>query len=297
MRTARRLLFVFFVLCACRARSENSTGEALDKVRYSVVKVAVVAKQPAVAPTAGSPIVQLPDCFHGSRVCILGTGIAVSSNGDVITASHVATASIELRNVLHAEQVDSELVVGISIPNHEDSHGNTFASWTLEVDVEIKAIDTLHDLALLHAAKLPLRRRLGRIDDNVLSSPAWPVPVTLSPVRAKDAEPIFACGFPLGDPDMVTTNGTIGSAWASEIVSTARSSPNAYPIDVYKLDIQLTHGNSGGPIFRLSDQAVLGIVIEGHDNLPGAPPIAVPSKYITEFLTKNNVAWASSKGK
>jgi hypothetical protein len=276
-------------LCNHLALSEQLTEDGLSKVRASVVKVEIIVHP---APTL-IPKTQLPNCFNGAYVCIAGTGIVVSKTGDVITASHVAADSVKLINDLHALHIDARMVIGISIPNT----GNkvlTVASNTSLNDVEIKAIDPLHDLALLHVTNLPVSRVLIKTPTQEVKSPGWPAPVKIAPERAKDVEPIFACGFPLGESALVTTSGTVASAWSDETVLTARALPNAMPIDVYKLDIQITFGNSGGPIFRLSDNAVVGIVIEGSTVVGGAPT-AVPSKYIAEFLANNGVSWEKAE--
>jgi S1-C subfamily serine protease len=288
MRKAWRLLCILFLMCSSTAFSQTSTEDVLGNVRESVVTVEVFLHS-TPGPEAGA--VPLPDCLRSSSGCILGTGIVVSKNGDVVTASHVAAAANQLLNTLRPSHIDVQLVIGVSFSNIENQH-LVLRESTLEVPAEIRAIDPLHDLALIRVLNLPVPVPLIRTPTaTVGATPAWPAPVKFAIERAKDAEPIFACGFPLGEQALVTTNGTIASAWSTETVLTARGLPNAESIDIYKLDIQLTHGNSGGPIFRLPDQAVVGIVIEGSDVVIGAPPVAVPAKYIVGLLTQNGVPW------
>lgn len=286
--------FVSCLLCTCCAFAQQTPESALDKVRSSVVKIEIVIHPtvPLTSPVDSQP---LPDCFQGQVSCIAGTGIVVSSTGDVITASHVATESIHLINALQGRRIAADLEVGISVPNIENAH-LTFGANTSRVRVEIKAIDQLHDLALLHAPILPVPHELLRFRDQSIMSPAWPAPIRFGSERASDAEPIFACGFPLGEPALVTTEGSIASAWSNETVLTAQNLRDATPIEVYKLNLQSTFGNSGGPIFRSSDQAVVGIIIE-MSKIPGGAPTAVPSKYITAFLTEQGVPWQTAKKK
>jgi S1-C subfamily serine protease len=282
------------MLCACCVFADKPTESVLGRIRASVVKVEVVIL-PGAPPRPFPDPKQLPECFQGRFVCIVGTGIVVNSNGDVITASHVATDSTQLINALQGKQIVAHLMVGISFPNIESAH-LTVAAATSEVNAEIKAVDPLHDLALLHVPNLPVLRELVHTPTQSVMSPGWPAPVNFAPKRAQDAEPIFACGFPLGESALVTTQGSIASAWSDETVLTARNLRDARSIDIYKLNLQSTFGNSGGPVFRSSDQAVIGIIIEG-SSIPGGAPTAVPSKYVTEFLTQNGVAWQRAKKK
>jgi S1-C subfamily serine protease len=213
----------------------------------------------------------------------------------VVTASHVAAESSQIINALQAMQIAPRLAVGIEVPNIENAQFNFVAGTTL-VNAEIKAIDPLHDLALLHVQNPPAPREIIHTPTRSVMSHGWPAPVNFASERAQDAEPIFACGFPLGEPALVTTLGSIATAWASETAITARNLGDPHPIDIYKLDLQITFGNSGGPVFRSSDQAVIGITIE-MSTIPGGAPSAVPSKYITDFLTQNGVAWQTAKKK
>jgi S1-C subfamily serine protease len=273
------------------AFSQKSTEDVLGNVRDSVVSVEVFLHS---RNGLGSPTIPLPACLQDS--CILGTGVVVSESGDVLTASHVAAAALQMLGPLRAGHVDVQLVVGVSFGHYNDGQF-ILKVGTREVPAEVKAVDPVHDLALLHVSELPRPYPLIRTPSSLVSEGGWPRPIKIAPERARDAEPVFVCGFPLGEQALVTTSGEVASAWSSGVVLTAIGRPDAEPIDLYKLDIQLTHGNSGGPVFRLSDQAVVGIVIEGSDTIIGAPPVAVPSEYIATFLTQNGVTWVAAKTK
>jgi len=102
------------------------------------------------------------------------------------------------------------------------------------------------------------------------------------------------CGFPLGSENLVTTQGSIASAWKLKVPENARERGGKEKLDMYQGDIRIDRGNSGGPVFRSKDGAVLGLAVE-MQNSSSAFAYFIPAKYITEFLDKSHVRYARSK--
>jgi len=108
--------------------------------------------------------------------------------------------------------------------------------------------------------------------------------------RPRDGEEIFACGFPFGEPGLVTTSGAIASAWKTDLLIAAKAAGVVETVETYWADLRINPGNSGGPVFRTSDQSVLGMAVE----FKGTLGVVVPAKYIAEFLKAHAIQWSSA---
>jgi S1-C subfamily serine protease len=276
---------------------QKSTADLVDLVRPAVVQVVVKITLPSFNRTIPPPLDQL---FLNRPVFVVGTGFFVNAAGDVVTASHVANGLQvpgrppelgvqQIIQILKANGIDAIAAIGVSIPNVETSRLKV-ESGTLLFPATLTATDADHDIAVFHATVNPFTNM-----PKTFGGPgAVGLPQTkagfvhLATKRPRDAEEIFACGFPFGEPGLVTTSGTIASAWKSETLLTARASsgiPN--PTEVYWADLRVNPGNSGGPIFRMRDHAVLGIVVENEGNLG----FVVPAKYVADFLKAHGIQW------
>ncbi len=100
-----------------------------------------------------------------------------------------------------------------------------------------------------------------------------------------------------GPSAITTTSGHVATAWGSEVPEHAHQTGLSGEIDVYRLDMTATSGNSGGPAFRSNNQQVIGMIIEvlGNTNGGGWTATAIPSHYITEMLDKDNIPWKSTQ--
>lgn len=298
-----RLAFIFFLI-ACSAiclfaksPTTKSTADLVDLVRPSVVQVAVELTPLDPRSAIPSPLDQ---CFRGGAICVVGTGFLVNSTGDVVTASHVANGIQgnaqalgvqQIIQMLEANGIHAEPRIAVSIPNVETSH-LTVASASQLFPATLVAADAEHDIAVFHATVNPftdMPKTFGGSGTAGLSQ-AKARFVHLALKRPRDGEEIFACGFPFGESGLVTTSGAIASAWKSETLSTAKATVRPLPVDIYQVDLRLNPGNSGGPVFRMQDQAVLGMAVELKGNLG----IVVPAKYIAEFLKAHGIQWSSA---
>jgi len=226
----------------------------------------------------------------------------VNSNGDVVTALHVADGYIDkngqqipgarqILDELSKSGIESEIVIGVSLPNVESTRIN-IAAGTSYYSADIATIDASHDLALIRPRLNPfthMRPIFGGPDAVDIPKQAVSY-VTFSVARPKDAEEIFACGFPLSQHGLVTTLGYIASAWNSRVLLRAEAAGFNYPTEMYIIDLRINPGNSGGPVFKTSDHSVIGTAVESFGNLG----IVVPAKFITAFLTSSNIPWTDA---
>lgn len=84
--------------------------------------------------------------------------------------------------------------------------------------------------------------------------------------RPRDGEPIAVSGFPLNKPVLISTVGHLASSWPIEIDATNVGFTPGVPRverETYLADVTANAGNSGGPVYRLSDSAVIGVLVAG----------------------------------
>jgi S1-C subfamily serine protease len=281
---------IVLTLASSQATPPKSTeADLIGKVRSSVVRIKVVVKlgppnSPTVTPEPTSPLPpEIANCFHQRVVCLLGTGFFVNDSGDVVTAAHVAMAAQQVVNVLHDHGVDSSISMDVFFPNIEQ-RGFLFQQSAAGFTSDVVGIDREHDIAILR----PENRNPFKSMPPVAQVPGLNVPPStpgfdrISNERPRDGDDVTACGYPFGDPGLVTTTGRIASAWKSEVLA---MSPTQSSIETYWLDVRINPGNSGGPLFRNKDAAVIGEVVQKSELNPADTNndigIVIPSKYIS----------------
>jgi S1-C subfamily serine protease len=300
------VLYVAILLCGSgvhrlSAQTARSLPDVIDSIRPAVVKVYLYAEpSPNGHPEVVSAATQ--QCFGGSSGCVLGTGFIVNDRGDTVTALHVVDGyqtpdgrnfpgAKQLQAELHAAGIKSHLSIGIPTSNI-DTGPIQIRSGTFGNPASVIATDPAHDLALIRPNDYPLHDAPQTVVDIYAKSSRTKLQfVTFSNVRARDAEPIFACGYPFGEAGLVTTSGTIASAWNDAVLLRATASGFSASQEVYNVDLRINPGNSGGPIFRLSDHSVIGVAVQSLGSLG----IAVPAKFVTEFLTDQGVPWTKAE--
>lgn len=296
------LLFAFtcvwlLIAESLTAAAQKSTADLVDLVRPAVVQVAVKINPLDRRNAVPSP---LDRCFRGRAICVVGTGFFVNAAGDVVTASHVAKGVQgrapepgiqQIIQVLEANGIHADTYIAVSWPNVETSQ-LTVASASQLFPATLMAADAEHDIAVFHATVNPftnMPRTFGGPGAAGLPQ-ATAKFVHLALKRPRDGEEIFACGFPFSEAGLVTTSGAIASAWKTDTLNTAEAAEHPLPIEIYQVDLRLNPGNSGGPVFRMHDQAVLGMAVESKGSLG----IVVPAKYIAEFLKAHRIQWSSA---
>jgi S1-C subfamily serine protease len=247
-----------------KAASQKTTADLIEQVRPAVVQVYVVITDPPHPAQEPLPISQpLKDCFGWRRICVVGTGFFINDSGDVVTASHVADAVQQIIQLLGTNGIHARAGIGLSVPNSEStsltssSNGMGFFSTLLARDAE-------HDIAVFRPETNPFSNMPPFFGGSGASGlPQTKVTfVRLAIGRPSDGEEIFACGFPFGNSGLVTTSGAIASAWKTELLSTAKAAGSINSVDVYWVDLRVNPGNSGGPVFRMSDHAAIGMAVE-----------------------------------
>jgi S1-C subfamily serine protease len=283
---------------AAKPKETPKLADLIDIVRPSVVKVEVIIRDfgrrlpPQVPPG-------IRNCFGETERCIVGTGFFVNSNGDVITACHVvdgytdAPGVKQIIEILNAVGIRSEMVIGVAIPNI-DTERIVIASGTMVYPASTVATDPAHDVALIRPINNPFTRTVKLFGGNAAQGfpEGKPTFVTFSVARPRDGEDIFACGYPFGQSGLITTSGTLASAWNTMPLLRAESAGVKFPVEVYWVDLRVSPGDSGGPVFKVSDQSVIGIAVEeatGH-----GVGIVIPAKFVTAFLKSQGVTFASA---
>ena len=293
MRLLTSLIALMGLCLTSECQQGRRISDLVEQVRSSVVRIIVNVNGGILDQSTLSNLPQgIRDCFSPTGVqCIVGTGFFVNSSGDVVTAAHVAQAVSEIGKALHSAGRSSTVFVGVSFPN-VDTPSVKIESSTQAYPLDLVGIDVTHDLAVEHSRINPFAGMVSPFG----GTGAGGIPtakasfVRLAVDRALDGQDVFACGFPFGSAGMVTNSGNVGSAWNSENLLTAKAAGVANSVDVYQADLRINPGNSGGPMFRVSDQAVLGVVIEERGTLD----TVVPSKYVADFLSKENIAFTLS---
>jgi S1-C subfamily serine protease len=241
-----------------------------------------------------------------------GTGFIVSDEGHVVTALHVLSfldryqRGILLNGTLYPPG-RHRLLVGLQFPNTDTGPWRIRASFS-DAPFTVVDKDEVHDLALL---------KLDRP-----FSPEIPHSVVkFSVARPDEGSRVAVSGYPLGEDVLVTTSGSIASAWEGKRVQQPVPGRPGLTVpsiaDQFLIDIHLNHGNSGGPVYSPDTSAVIGVadaytlednvMIEG---LPGSAPepaydkdtgralmtnaglgVVVPARYVVALLKKNSVKW------
>jgi S1-C subfamily serine protease len=284
-----------------------SLPEMIEHVRGSIVGIIVeLDRRQLQHPPVPSSIT----CFNEGK-CVVGTGFFVNDKADVVTASHVADGVTSLLQQLAASNIAARALLEIDMPNFENKAIGRAQVTMLRghklFGFRIQDEDRAHDIAILSPTMPNLFEQARR---PVISAETTektteheptnsPSAVTFDITRPREGEDVFACGYPLGAADVTTTSGHLATVWESEVPRHARELGLSGSVDVYRLDLTATFGNSGGPAFLAKDQGVIGMIIEGN-GVPGGggwTATAIPSHYITEMLDKNHIVWNSSVGR
>ena len=263
--------------------AKKSTADLIELVRPEVVQVVVRIAREDIGKPIPAPLDQW---FKDIPIVVEGTGFFVNDAGDIVTASHVVNGTQQIIQKLAESGIHADTLIGVSLPN-VDKNGLTISSPTELFPVALVAVDPKHDIAVFHSTDNPFKSK-----SKMFSGPGTPQRTTkfaqLTTDRPRDGQEVFACGFPLNESGMVTTSGAIASAWKTKKLLTATTDTDF--VEVFWADLRVNGGNSGGPVFRIYDQAVLGMAVE----LDGSLAIVVPAKYISAFLTDHSIKWNSA---
>src|ERR1700676_663233 len=91
---------------------------------------------------------QLKPCFEESDYCVIGTGVRVNDDGDVLTAAHVAKDTNVVTQALRDMAIGSEVMIAGPARNAEYVK-TAVRGVSGAFRASIKAIDAEHDVAIL----------------------------------------------------------------------------------------------------------------------------------------------------
>ena len=167
-----------------------------------------------------------------------GTGFIVE-NDLAITALHVIKA---------ISKANGRMLIGVALNDDPSGRIKIRGSFILS-HAEVVKIDEMNDIALLQLTggkKFNLLTSGISIGDN-------PHPVTIDTVDfdidlPENGELIATSGYPLSEPQLVTSSGIIASNWTLEEGQ-----------ERFLADMTINRGNSGGPVYLHKNGKVIGV--------------------------------------
>jgi hypothetical protein len=281
---------------AITAAAAVGCGDAPDAARPLASLGEGVARVEVVWRDAGG--------IHRSRA--FGTAFRVGSQGELLTAHHVAANARSQRQKLGRE-TRPRIHVTFAAAGPEPGSG---ADESLSIEVAIAAEDPEADLALLRSVEPP--REGG--DGSARRGPAGGVasgtvaPLASAPPAAESA--VSVVGYPIGEPDLVMRTGRLldpallDDAPAASEPLRRRLAEHVRDGVVLLADVETRLGNSGAPIYLAESGEIIGLcsaVVLRNDitrgNLiplphpPGAPiTVIITADRIHRFLAAHRAS-------
>jgi S1-C subfamily serine protease len=208
---------------------------------------------------------------------VLGTGFLVTEDGLIVTAKHVADVASEMLEGPGSRT----LVASFAAPNVDTPTLKMRANFS-SVPLTLVSVDADNDLGLLRLGVSPDSIPVMQIVDNP-GEAARPRAAAISVDRPVEGELVAVSGYPLNEAALVTNAGSIASSWAVD-----EDNRN----DRYLGDFTANPGNSGAPVYRLSDGAVIGVcqggkltpVVGGAGKHAAFLTIIVPSQFVSSLV-------------
>lgn len=187
--------------------------------------------------TGISTIISKCKAATGQIICAdiekMGSGFFVSDQGDFITNSHVVTKmGIDKTGAIRVDY-SKQMLIKIN----DNIHKATLSS-DENADRPI-----VYDYAILKAT---------------ITSNAYIEIANVSEIG--QGEQVIALGYPLDFNELIVTAGTI-----SAVISRPSHINSLHRIKTFLTDTLVTYGSSGGPLIRISDGKVLGIITMPHE--------------------------------
>jgi hypothetical protein len=265
--------------------AEDALVQQIAAVRRMIVQIEVVSHGTVPSSTARL-------CpFNDAGKCVVGTGFFVSKQtGTVTTACHVTRAVKDILDDLSRNHVAGDLYIGWAMPNMEVPGAVVTTAGFKRFKAAIKEESRAHDLATIEPQVNPFTNHVEyKIGDRIVSRS--PICATLTADRPYDGQSVLACGYPLGSGDLVSTSGRVASAWILRPTSLATSLGITDLTNMTEVDLRVNPGNSGGPLFRSIDNAVVGVVVEVTSSQvsTGGLAYAVSARHLIDFLKDRNI--------
>lgn len=231
---------------------------------------------------------------------MVGTGFWVHSSGLAMTARHVTQDA----QGLVKQSPGSRIMLGLAIPNLTGPPITVRSSFEL-IDGQVLEEDGRHDIAILRAARNPFGAGrpsgVSRTSTGIAVNALYGLS-TLASSEVRDGERIAVSGYPLAEVALVTTSGSVASAFGVDVQQTQLpSGPPGFTVpdtaDSYLADVAVNPGNSGGPVYRVATGEVIGVCVAfriGVGNIQSSPffynsglSVVVPIKYGQELISRH----------
>jgi len=304
------------VLAVPQFRASNRLGAsglpaAIDRVRPAVVQLKFIFTGPSPNIPGRADVSPL-------SMGALGSGFLVG-NGYVITARHVIEGFQSFAAQFGQEYTKKALKIAVQMP--VENERASFCGF----DYDVVAEDERHDLTLLKARNWPSDQtmRCGPMINGKQTTFKVRGATLSRDIRPREGESVAISGYPLGKNILVTTSGTIASAWDSDWKDI--HPPGAQPwvvvhdiADSYLADVHVNGGNSGGPAYSVADGRILGVCVSfaaspvQYLDEEGQQPVVidnrhifynsglasvVPIKYVIALLQGHGVKWEEREKK
>ena len=199
--------------------------------------------------------------FHPERMpecpfTIIGSGFCVHEKGLIVTCEHVFKSFFNQEDHQKAMNKKDGEISGLrgSVPTviffGTEPMGKEILVFSVPVTdaVAVKG----YDLALL---KVPVHKEFSK---------GYPILKIAEYSELHETMEIGTCGFPLGNI-LQQQLGTITSSFTKGMISSIIPAPHIQKeyLKGFQLDLTATNGNSGGPVFSLSNGHVLGVLQGG----------------------------------
>ena len=219
---------------------------------------------------------------------VIGSGFLTGEGRHAVTAKHV----------IDAVPTGWELQAGLAGSDVDRDDMQVHATF-LYVPCTLIDQDATSDLALLELQMPPDATSLALIvqifppgggpPEDLDDGRTGPFKIAMG--RAPEGTEVATSGFPLAAPALVTTAGILASKYAP----LDPGNPDAGMRHL--CDITATGGNSGGPVYRISDGAVVGVLVAGRlsplEGGVGAQSVGLtlvtPSRDVVDLLIRNGV--------
>lgn len=255
------LLFLISTLCAAQTPTSQRTsstqgaglnvGTAINKIRPSTVQIRYRLEYKFVnraAPAFG-------------RVLPAGSGV-LADTIHVITARHVVEYIDNLPQILmqspvgpngpiDRQSIKTQLLVGFAMKQGSDEHDNWIFGNFVSFPATVFLQGSKADVAILQLEPNTLESVVAARPMSINGAEIQairPVIPVFAHELADEGEMIAASGFPLEVPSLVTNVGWIGSKFALDGDQRLQLG-----------SLLVNPGNSGGPVYRVRDGAIIGI--------------------------------------
>lgn len=254
--------------------SSASTSGVCQKIKPAVVSICLPSANPD-----GSLILN-----------ISGTGFNVDPDGLVVTCRHVVEPYVQAENpniLQEIKESKNPVKTNVLRPSVmfyfkiDEDHWAAIQKAVLNIQ-----IDSKEDIALL--SLIPGDFRPGYQKN-------YPF-ISFDSDRILEGQEIVTVGFPLGDSLHKEFGGATYSFHFGHIGAVAPFPSKTVPPDKLQLDILTNHGNSGGPVIKLSNGRVVGMLNLGavikhgeqaQIEVPTGISYAVPAWKIIENIDSN----------